>query len=67
MGNLACYVYYGKEMLGWICEKMAIQELTLGGGKFFASNSIAIGNDALACNNLCAPSDDCSIAARNGF
>ncbi len=31
-------------MLGWICEKMAIQESTPGGGRFFASNSIVVKN-----------------------
>jgi hypothetical protein len=31
-------------MLGWIREKMAIQESTLGGGKFSTSDSIIVGN-----------------------
>jgi hypothetical protein len=31
------YACYKKEMLGWIREKMATQESTLGGGRFFTS------------------------------
>ncbi len=31
-------------MLGWIREKMAIQELALGGGKFFAFDLTVVGN-----------------------
>jgi hypothetical protein len=44
MGSLAHYACCGKEMLGWIHEKMAIQELTLRGGRFFAFDSIVTGN-----------------------
>jgi hypothetical protein len=33
-------------MLGWICEKMAIQELALGGGRFSTSSPTSVGNDA---------------------
>jgi hypothetical protein len=33
-------------MLGWIRVKMATSELALGGGKFFAFDSTAIGNNA---------------------
>jgi hypothetical protein len=44
MGSTAHYAYDGKEMLGWICEKMAIQELAPRGGKFFASDSTVVGN-----------------------
>jgi hypothetical protein len=39
-------------MLGWIREKMAIQKLALGGGKFSASGSIAVRSapqHAMAC------------------
>jgi hypothetical protein len=32
---------------------MAIQESALGGGKFFAYGSTAIGNDTSAYNDLC--------------
>jgi hypothetical protein len=53
-------------MLGWIHEKMAIQESTLGGGKFSISGSIAVGNGASTCNDPCAPGGDCSTTARNG-
>jgi hypothetical protein len=52
-------------MLGWICEKMATRESTPRGGKFFASDSIAVGNNALSCNDLCALGRDCLITARN--
>ncbi len=31
-------------MLGWIREKMATQESALGGGRFFASDSIVVRN-----------------------
>jgi hypothetical protein len=54
-------------MLGWICEKMVIQELALGGGRFSASGSTAVGNNASACNDPCALGGDCSTAARNDF
>jgi hypothetical protein len=36
MGSPTHYAYCGKEMLGWICEKMATQESALGGDMFFA-------------------------------
>jgi hypothetical protein len=65
MGSPVHYACYGKEMLGWIHEKMATQESALGGAKFFASSSTAIGNDALACNDLCTLYEDYSIVARN--
>jgi hypothetical protein len=53
-------------MLGWVCEKMATKKSALGGGRFFASGSIAIGNNASTYNNLCVPSGDCSTTAKNG-
>jgi len=53
-------------MLGWIHEKMATQESALGGAKFFASSSTAVGNGALACNDPCALCEDYSIVTRNG-
>jgi hypothetical protein len=62
----ARYACYGKKMLGWIREKMATQESTLGGGKFSASSSTVARNGTLACNNLCALGEDYSIATRNG-
>ncbi len=46
MGSLACYVCCGKEMLGRICEKMAIPELARGSGKFSAFGSTTAGNGA---------------------
>jgi len=52
-------------MLGWIREKMATPESTPKGGKFSTSSSIFVGNSALACNNPCAPSGDCSTAIGN--
>jgi hypothetical protein len=66
MGNLARYACCGKEMLSWIREKMATQELALGGGKFFAFGSTIVGNGTLACNGLCVGGGDCSTTARNG-
>jgi hypothetical protein len=45
MGSLIHYVCCGKEMLGWIHEKMATQESALGGGRFFASDLIVVRND----------------------
>jgi hypothetical protein len=53
-------------MLGWIHEKMAIQELALEGGKFSAFGTTAVGNSASACNDLSVPGDDCSTTAGNG-
>jgi hypothetical protein len=44
MGSPVHYACYGKEMLGWIHEKMATQESTPRGGKLSASNSIVIRN-----------------------
>jgi hypothetical protein len=67
MGSLACYACCGKEMLGWICEKMAIQELALRGGRFSAFGSTIARNIALAYNGPCAIGGDCSTAIRNDF
>jgi hypothetical protein len=39
MGSPTRYAYYGKEMLGWIHEKIVTRKSTSGGGKFFASGS----------------------------
>jgi hypothetical protein len=52
-------------MLSSFHEKMAIQESALGGGRFFASNSTVVGNDASTCSDPCASSEDCSTAIRN--
>ncbi len=52
MGNPTHYACDGKELLGWIYEKMATQESTLGGGRFFTSGPTAVGNDALACSGM---------------
>jgi hypothetical protein len=53
-------------MLGWICGRMATQELAPGGGKFSTSGSTATGNNASACNDPCALSGDYSTTIRNG-
>jgi len=58
MGSPARYACCGKEMLGWICEKMATPESTPRGGRFFTFGLITAGNDTLACNDLCAPGED---------
>ncbi len=58
MGSLARYACCGKEMLGWICEKMAIPESVPRGGRFSASSSITAGNDTSTCNDPCAPGGD---------
>jgi hypothetical protein len=34
MGSPTRYACYMKKMMGWICEKMAIQESAQGGGRF---------------------------------
>jgi hypothetical protein len=65
MRSSARYAYYGKEMLGYIHEKMAIQESAPRGSRFFASESTIAGNGALAYNNPCAPSEDCSTTIGN--
>jgi len=66
MGSPIHYACCGKEMLGWICEKMATPKSTLGGGMFYAFGSTTVGNGVSACNNLCAPSEDYSTVAKNG-
>jgi len=58
MGNLTGYACCGKEMLGWIREKMATPELAPRGGRFFAFGSITTGNDTSTCSDPCAPSGD---------
>ncbi len=65
MGSPARYVYYEKEMLGWIHEKMTIQESTLGGGRFFAFDSIVVRNNASTCNDPCVLGEDCSTITGN--
>jgi hypothetical protein len=44
MGSPVHYSYCGKEMLGWIREKMATQESVRRSGKFFAPDSIVVRN-----------------------
>jgi hypothetical protein len=66
MGSPTRYACCRKEMLGWICEKMATQESAPRGGKFSTYDSTVIGNGASACSDPCAPSKDCSTAIRNG-
>jgi len=55
MGSPTHYACYKKEMIGWIREKMAIQESAPKGGRFFAFNSI----------DSCATGRDCLIAIGN--
>jgi hypothetical protein len=52
-------------MLGWIREKMAIQESALGGGMVFTFGSTVVGNGASICSDLCALGKDYSNTARN--
>jgi len=59
MGSLNHYACYGKEILGWIREKMAIPESAPGGGKLFASGSTTTRNGALVCNDPGILSGDC--------
>jgi len=56
-----------RKMLGWICEKMAIQESAPGGGRFFASGSIIVGNGTSTCNGLCTIGGGYSTTAGNGL
>jgi len=58
MGSPVRYACCGKEMLGWICEKMATLEPTPRGGRFSASGSITAGNDTSTCNDSCALGGD---------
>jgi hypothetical protein len=44
MGSPAHYVYYGKEMLNWIREKLATQKSALGRVKFSAFGSTTTRN-----------------------
>jgi len=67
MGSPAHYTCCGKEMLGWIHEKMAIQESAPRGGRFFTSGSIVVGNDVLACSGPCIIGGACLIAVGNSF
>jgi hypothetical protein len=45
---------------------MATQESAPRGGRFFAFGSTITKNDALVCNDLCAPGRDYLITYRNG-
>jgi hypothetical protein len=45
---------------------MAIQESAPRGGRFSASGSTIVVNDALTFNALCAPDEDCSTAVGKG-
>jgi hypothetical protein len=62
MGNPFHYACCEKEMLGWIHEKMAIQELALRGGRFSTSDSTVVGNDTSACNDPHTPGKNYSTA-----
>jgi hypothetical protein len=67
MGSPTHYACCGKEMLGWIRERMATQESTPGGGRFSTSGSTVVGNDASASSNPCAPSGDYSTNQPRGW
>jgi hypothetical protein len=54
-------------MLGWIHEKMVIQESAPGGGKFSAFGLIIVRNDNSACSNPCTPGGDYSINQLGGW
>jgi len=58
MGSPARYACCGKEMLGWIREKMVTPKSALRGGRFSTFGSITVGNDTSAYNDLCAPSGE---------
>jgi len=58
MGSPTRYACCGKEMLGWIREKMVIPESAPISGKFSASGLTTIGNDTSAYNDPCAPRGD---------
>jgi hypothetical protein len=66
MGSPARYACCGKELLGWIREKMATQELAPRGGRFFASSSITAANGASAYSGSCTIGGAYSTTARNG-
>ncbi len=53
-------------MLGWIYEKMDIQESTPGGGRFYAFSSTVTGNSTSICNDPCVPNEDYSTIVWNG-
>jgi len=53
MGSPTHYAYCGKEMLGWIREKLTPQTSAPGGGRFSASSSTIVGNDTSTYNNPC--------------
>jgi len=60
MGSPTCYACCKKEMMGWICEKMATPKPAPRGGRFSAFDSITAGNDIdiSACNDPCAPGEN---------
>jgi hypothetical protein len=66
MGSPVRYACCMKKMLGWIHEKMAIKESTPRAGRYPTFDSIVTRNGASACNDSCAPSEDCLTAGGNG-
>ncbi len=44
--------------MNWIHEKLAIQESALGGGRFYAFDSIVVGNGTSTCNDPCVLGGD---------
>jgi hypothetical protein len=65
MGSPARYACCGKEMLGWIREKMATPEPAPRNGRFFTSSSITTGNDTLVYSDPCTLGGDYSTTVGN--
>jgi hypothetical protein len=53
-------------MLGWIREKMAIQALAPGSGRFSTSGSTVTKNGASTYSDSCILGEDYSIVVGNG-
>ncbi len=66
MGSPARYACCGKEMLGWIREKMATQESIPKSGRFFAFGSTVVRNGTSICSDSCALGKDYLTTTGNG-
>jgi hypothetical protein len=66
MGSPTRYACCEKEMLGWIREKMVIQESAPGGGRFSTSSSTTTKNGASAYSALCVLGENFSTTVENG-
>jgi hypothetical protein len=66
-GQVLNYACCRKNMLGWICEKMATQELALGGGKFSTSDSTVVENGASTYSDPCVSCRDYSTNQLGGW